>query len=192
MTEEYVSIKQLAEDIGMDRSHARRYVLNLGLKPTKRRTIDSGNQLTLTVTADEAEFVRTKRKEQGFLGSSKPVEAEIGSFYVIQLVPELDPKRIKLGFADDVNQRLAQHRTSAPTAIVLKSWPCKRSWEKTIIDALAFSGGKLILNEVYEFDDIEAMIEHGNKLFSLLADPASTIKVSSVSPIESGNGNKGA
>jgi hypothetical protein len=192
MTEEFISIKQLAAEIGMDRSHARRYVLSLGLTPTKRRTADSGNQLTLTVTASEADFVRKKREEKGFLGSSRSVENEIGSFYVIQLVPELDPRRIKLGFADDISQRLAQHRTSAPTATVLKAWPCKRSWEKTVIDALAFSRGKLILNEVYEFDDVEKMIEHGNQLFSLLADPGANVEMSLVSPLGDANQDEDA
>jgi len=192
MSEEYVSLKQLAAEVGMDRSHARRYVLALGLTPTKRRTSDSGNQLTLTVTASEAEYVRNERREQGFLGSGKPVEKELGSFYVIQLVPELDPRRIKLGFADDVNQRLAQHRTSAPTASVLRSWPCKRSWEKTVIDALACSGGKLILNEVFEFEDVDKMIGRANELFSLLGDPASTIELASASPlVADGNDENG-
>jgi len=83
MPEEFVSLKQLAAEVGMNRSHARRYVLALGLTPTKRRTADSGNQLTLTLTASEAEYVRTKRTEQGFLGSEKPVEKELGSFYVV-------------------------------------------------------------------------------------------------------------
>jgi len=57
MPEEFVSLKQLAAEVGMNRSHARRYVLALGLTPTKRRTADSGNQLTLTLTASEAEYV---------------------------------------------------------------------------------------------------------------------------------------
>ena len=52
---EYVSLKQLAETLGMDRSHARRFVLRLGYKPVKRRTAESGNQLALAVTAKEAE-----------------------------------------------------------------------------------------------------------------------------------------
>jgi DNA-binding IclR family transcriptional regulator len=52
--ETYVSIKELAKRLGMDRSHARRYVLTLGSKPYKRRTPDSANQLALTVTATEA------------------------------------------------------------------------------------------------------------------------------------------
>ena len=137
MSEEFISLKTLAAEMGMDRSHARRYVLRLGVEPQKRRTQDSGGQLTLTVSAIEAEFIKSRRNEQGFLENAKPVQNEAGFFYIIQLVPELDPKRVKLGFADDVSVRLSQHRTSAPTAVVLKSWPCKRSWESTVIDALA-------------------------------------------------------
>lgn len=182
MSKNFVSIKQLAEELGMDRSHARRYVLKLDITPTKRRTADSGGQLVLTVSNEEAEFIRRKREEEGFLGSSKPVDKEVGSFYVIQLVPELDENRIKLGFADDVNQRLSQHRTSAPTARVIATWPCKRNWEKTVIDAFARVKGKLILNEVYEFADVKQMIEHGNRLFELLGDPSSVTEISTVSP----------
>src|SRR5262249_51860396 len=102
MAEEFVSLKQLAADLGMDRSHARRYVLRLGFPPHKRRTPDSQNQLTLAVTIPEAEVIRNKRREAGFFQSTKPVVSEVGVFYVIRLVPELDPRRLKLGFADDL------------------------------------------------------------------------------------------
>jgi len=140
--DECVSIEELAAELGMDRSHARRYVLNLGLVPVKRRTPDSGGQPTLTVSAEEANFIRRTRKEKGFLGSTNAVTTEAGFFYAIQLVPDLDPNRVKLGFADSVEIRLAQHRTSAPTARLLKSWPCKRNWERTVMDALAAVGGR--------------------------------------------------
>ena len=182
MSEEYVSLKELAEELGMDRSHARKYVLNLGLKPVKRRTPDSGGQPALTVSAEEAEFIRRTRKEQGFLGSGTVVTSEAGFFYVIQLVPDLDPNRVKLGFADSVETRLSQHRTSAPTARILKSWPCKRSWERTVIDALAAVGGRLILNEVFEFSDMEAVLRRAEDLFALLPDPSTKVPLSGNSP----------
>lgn len=190
MSDNFVSIKQLAADLGMDRSHARRYVLGLGLKPKKRRTADSGNQQTLTLTSEEAAYVKKKRDEEGFLGSTKPIEKEVGVFYVIQLVPELDPNRIKLGFAENVSQRLAQHRTSAPTATVLKSWPCKRSWEGTIIDALCAIGGKLILNEVFEFTDINKMLSHADSLFEMLPLPDKKMEVATNSPLTRKSSNK--
>src|SRR3990170_171820 len=119
--ETYVSIKELAMRLGMDKSHARRYVLKLGFKPQKRRTPDSANQLTLTVTAVEAEAIVQQRLDQGFLSSDKAVPYDVGFFYVIQLIPELAPLRVKLGFANDMSDRMAQHRTSAPTATIFKS-----------------------------------------------------------------------
>ena len=78
----FVSIKELAETLGMDRSHARRYVLKLGIKPQKRRTADSSNQLTLTVTKNEAETIVKRRLEYGFLSSDKPVAYDVGVFYI--------------------------------------------------------------------------------------------------------------
>lgn len=178
----HVSLKALAAELGMDRSHARRYVLNLGITPIKRRTPDSGGQLTLTVSGPEAALIRRTRAEQGFSGTQRPVENEVGHFYFIQLVPELDPKRIKLGFADSVPNRLQQHRTSAPTAKLLKSWPCRRSWERTAIDAVAAAGGALILNEVFEFADIDAAIQRADHFFSLLPKPSAQHEVAGHSP----------
>lgn len=172
----------MAERLGMDRSHARRYVLKLGYKPQKRRTADSGSQLTLTVTSEEAEAILRNRREQGFTAEGKPVESESGVFYVIQLVPELDPKRIKLGFAMDLNDRLSQHRTAAPTATVLKSWPCKRSWETTVMDCLASVTCRHILNEVFECDRLDELIARGDELFCILPAPNGKHELSEHSP----------
>jgi hypothetical protein len=96
MPNDYVSLKQLSDDLGMDRSHARRYVLRHGIQPHKRRTPDSQSQLTLAVTVQEAEAIKTKRREEGFLDAAKPVVKEVGVFHIIRLVPELDPRRTKL------------------------------------------------------------------------------------------------
>ncbi len=180
--DQFVPVKHLARELGMDRSHARRYVLQLGVVPQKRRTADSGSQLTLTITAQEAEYVRNTRREEGFGSDGKAVDTSVGVFYVVQLVPELDPNRVKLGFAEGVVGRLAQHRTAAPTAKILKTWPCKRSWEQTVIDALANASCRLILNEVYECCDIEKLLALGDQLFQLLPDPQKRPELSDMSP----------
>jgi hypothetical protein len=180
--EAYISIKHLAEELGMDRSHARRYVLKLGFKPQKRRTPDSGSQLTLTVTAQEAETILKHRRDQGFTAEGKAVESEAGVFYVIQLIPELDPKRIKLGFAIDLNDRLAQHRTAAPTAKVLQSWPCKRLWELTVMDCLSSAACRHILNEVFECDNLDDLVGRASELFRILPHPKRRAELSEHSP----------
>lgn len=89
MADEFISMKRLARQLGMDRSHARRYVLRLGFHPKKRRTPDSANQLTLTLTATQAQAVLAQRREAGFLDSERAVSNEHGVFYVVQLVPDL-------------------------------------------------------------------------------------------------------
>lgn len=181
--EEFLSIKELAGRLGMDRSHARRYVLKLGYNFHKRRTADSGSQLTLCVTAAEAEQIALRRANQGFLASSVVAVSDVGVFYVIQLVPELDPHRLKLGFAESLDQRLPQHRTAAPTARVLRAWPCKRCWELTAIDALTSVGCRLILNEVYECDDPESLVSRGNAFFATLPPPRQRAPLSETSPL---------
>ena len=42
-----------------------------------------------------------------------------GYFYLIQLIPEAMPNRVKIGFADNVERRLVEHQTAAPTAKLL-------------------------------------------------------------------------
>jgi hypothetical protein len=58
--EEFVSLKQLAIELGLDRSNARKYVLKNGIRPHKRRTPDSGGQQTLALTVEEATQIREK------------------------------------------------------------------------------------------------------------------------------------
>jgi hypothetical protein len=86
--EEFVSLKQLAAELGLDRSNMRKYVLKSDVHPHRRRTPDSGRQLTLALTVEEADQIRAKRREEGFLGASKVMSKEVGCFYVIRLVPE--------------------------------------------------------------------------------------------------------
>jgi len=137
----------------------------------------------LTVTEKQAAEIIEARQDEGFLHSDKSVITESGFFYVIQLVPELDLNRLKLGFAININERLSQHRTAAPTSVVVKSWPCKRSWETTVMDCLASVGCRLILNEVFECDDIEKLLKKGAELFSILPNPGEKPGISEKSPL---------
>lgn len=183
--DDFVSIKELAKRLGMDRSHARRFILRLGFSFHKRRMADSGSQLTLCVTSTEADAIVSRRAERGFFASTAVVIADVGVFYVIQLVPDLDPKRLKLGFAESLEQRLSQHRTAAPTSRVLRAWPCKRSWELTAMDALTRRGCRLILNEVFECDDPDLLIERGDAFFRTLPAPDVRVPLASSSPLNS-------
>jgi hypothetical protein len=188
--DDYVSLKKLASILGIHHSNTRIFVKKLGIKLHKRRTPDSHNQLTDAITKAEAEAVIDKRREQGFFGG-KTIAADRGFFYVIQLIPDITPKRIKLGFAFSVPERLQQHRTAAPTAKIIKYWPCKKVWELTAMDCLTREGCRLIANEVFECDDLDSLISRGNKFFQILPTPEYQIQLDDASPLQSNGEEKG-
>ncbi len=182
-TDEYMTLRSLANELGMDHSNLLKYVKKHDIETHKRRTADSKGQPTTAVTHIQAEQIRQMRRQEGFGVDAVAPISDSGEFYIIQLVPELDPRRLKLGFAENVNGRLSQHRTAAPTATVLKSWPCKRAWEKTIMDALTIERCRLIQNEVFECDSYEDLLRVADKLFDILPDPEGTSQLSEHSPL---------
>jgi hypothetical protein len=172
---ELVSIKQLADRLGLDRSNARRYVLGLGYEFKRMRTADSRNQATLCLSLEDADIVVSRRKADGYLGPTVITSPDSGVFYVIQLVPELSATRVKLGYTNSLEERLGQHRTAAPTAIVVGSWACKRAWEVCAMDALTRVGCRLVANGVFECDTIEALTSRGDAFFQNMPKPGDRV-----------------
>lgn len=165
---EYITLKELAGELNLDRSHLRRYVLKHGFKPVQIRTQQSRNQLTLAVSSVDAEKIRELRRSQGFSKSPMPVQNSEGYFYIVQLVPDLNPNRIKLGFAVDVQDRLDTFRTSAPTAKLLRCWSCKRSWELAAIDSITRDGCTPLGNEVFECENLADVIKRAEDFFAIM------------------------
>ena len=114
-----------------------------------------------------------------------PEEAKFDRFgyvYLIQLIPEALPNRIKIGFADNVERRLNEHRTAAPTAKLLKAWPCKRSWDYAAMDSITRENCKLVLNEVFE-GEVEGFLRRAESFFSVMPNPDSQRELSKYSPL---------
>lgn len=166
---EFVTLKDLSVEFGVDRSHMRRYIKDRGFDMLRVRTVDSRSQLTLAVTAQDAELVREKRKDEGFC-NSPTAQSEDGFFYIIAVVPDLDKNRIKLGFATNVKARLDSHRTSSPTAKLIKSWPCKRAWEISAIACITRVECSVIGGEVYQCSFVPNAITRAEEFFSIMPD----------------------
>lgn len=179
---EFVPITRLAKWLGMDYSQARRYVLELGYVPRRRYIADPVDQLTLCVTQAEAEEIASQRASETPVRSIAPV-SEAGIFYVIQMVPKLDPNFLKLGFAESLEQRIAQYQITTPFARALRTWPCKRSWEQAAIDTLTRVGCRLVINKVFECNDPGMLLERGDVFFSMLPPPYLRVPIAKVSPL---------
>lgn len=163
-----VLLKDLAEEMGLDRSNMRKYVLKEGLQPFKVRTPETRGQKTLALSKEDAGIVRALRKEQGFLDPRPIIDSGEGWFYIIQLVPYLKPERVKLGFTNNVRSRLQAHRTAAPTAEVVCVWPCKKAWEIAAIDCIVQKGCVSIGPEVFDCENLDNLLERANYFFGVM------------------------
>lgn len=167
----HVTLTELSLDLGLDRSGVRKYVLKHGFEPFAVRTPGSRGQSTLALRAEDAEAVKELRQSQGFAIGAVPgeiIDNSIGVFYIVQLIPELDPNRVKLGYATGMDGRLAAHRTAAPTATLLKTWPCRKVWEVTAIASISRIECKSLSNEVFTCDDVGRLLERADAFFALM------------------------
>jgi hypothetical protein len=69
---------------------------------------------------------------------------------------------------------------AAPTAVLVMCWPCKQSWEGTVIDCLTAVGCSRISADVFEFDDVEALVQRAAELFSFLPPPQNVLPLPSI------------
>jgi len=169
---DYILLSALADELGMWKSNLRKYILSNGISFQKIRTPETRNQLALALTENDANLVRQLREQGGF-GTKKPIPSDKngdGFFYIIQIVPDLDPLRVKLGFSSNVEGRLQAHRTAAPTAKLAKSWPCRRSWEIAAMASITKDGCELIANEVYICKDVDKLTSNGDKFFEIMPE----------------------
>ena len=167
-----VTVKELATELGMDRSHLFKLLRSMSLETRPVRPPGTRGSPLSAITQADAERVRSERRRRGFTVNAHSNDAGIvgessGVFYVIVLDPEMRPNRLKLGYANNVQERLASHRTAAPLAKVVGSWPAKRSWETCIVDALT-TDAQFVSGEIYDFPSVEIVLKKAKQFMSML------------------------
>jgi len=179
-----IGIPDIAKRLGVDGGTVRRFIAreNETLQLTLVR--GKGEKLLLS-RADADRLIASYEARRGPVAEvdeGSPTDDRFGFFYLIQLVPEALPNRIKIGFADNVERRLNEHKTAAPTAKLLKSWPCKRSWDYAAMASITREGCKLVLNEVFE-GEVQGFIDRGDRFFAMMPAPDSERELSEYSPL---------
>jgi hypothetical protein len=172
MAEEYVLLAALAHEWGIDKSTARKYAKRHGFDFVRTRGSDPTHQLVLALSKADAELLREIRAREGYqaqlTSDYRAVENGRGIFYVVQVIPDVDPSRVKLGYASSAPQRLESYRTISPTARLVKTWACRPTWERAAIDSLTALDCELIGGEVYTCRNLDALLQRGDAFFSLM------------------------
>lgn len=102
--------------------------------------------------------------------SRQEATAATGYFYLVQMIPDIDPKRIKAGYtARHPHSRVIEYcRTGNPTCKLLAAWECEsRGGEREARQALldGKSGVNHVKGEVYDVHDISALLDRAVKYF---------------------------
>lgn len=178
MPESYVTLKELAEEFGRDRSALRKWIqkhpsLKHEVKILRVRPIGNASGMpSHAFSLADADRIRQARDEEGFgvsIGShlNNPMTSA-GWFYIVQPVPEFDEHRVKLGFAIDIKQRLDTYRTICPHVIVLKAWPCRPTWEHTAMTSITREGCTVLGQELFQCDDLASLVDRADAFFKLM------------------------
>lgn len=181
---EMLSLAEIAKRLNLEVTSVRRRIARegdaLGIKTIRGK----GDKIFLSSEDAETLIASYEARRGPIQGTAIEVVPfdRYGYFYIIQLIPEALPNRVKIGFADNVERRLTEHHTAAPTAKVLKAWPCKRSWDYAAMDSITKNACKLVLNEVYE-GDINGFIERGDSFFAVMPNPDNEKELSEYSPL---------
>lgn len=169
----YISIKSLAGELGMDRSHALRYVKTTApqcaVNIHKRRTADSKGQMMSCVTEEDATKILAKHAESGPISTHRIGGSpnDEGVFYIVRPLPDGVPSRIKVGYSLSIEKRIATYRTICPEAEVWKTWECRRSWELAAIDLVVRPISIQIREEIYECDNLPELERRAGIFFGL-------------------------
>jgi hypothetical protein len=170
MNDNRISVIDAANKLGMRKQTLFRMVKRLGVNTSKER--DSAHRGQAIVYISETDFnliasqINTQSKtENGAPFASSQIDR--GVFYLIELEPDHDPGRFKVGFASNMAERLRQHRCSAPFSVVVETWPCHVLWEKTAIDCVTQKCEKLH-TEVFRAKDIADIKAKCDQFFALM------------------------
>ena len=177
MTENLISVKEFTEANGLLRQTVFKTIKRLGIEPSKSRGGSQNRGQTISyITQHDARLVlEALSSSRNFQNGQEGEETgfpdaalyDIGVFYLLRLEPDHDPNRFKVGFASNIKERLRQFRCSAPYTQVVKTWPCRRLWEKTAIECVT-DGCERLHTEVFRALSLEAVEERCAQFFALM------------------------
>ena len=170
MAETRISVIDAASRLGRQKQHVFKVLKRLGIEPEMATGPGKHGQRVAYLSEDQF------RSLEAEIGSANGASGDLGEqatlrgvFYLIQLEPDHDPGRFKLGFASNLDERVRAHRTAAPLCRVVKTWPCRHLWEKTAIDSVS-RGCVRLHTEVFRTAVLNEIVGRADAFFDLMPE----------------------
>jgi len=165
--DDLISVRDLAARHGKRRQTVFKVLKRLGIETTKLRSAAGRNQLVAYITVEESGRVGVELDAMNSTDEAPLDEDEAGVFYLVQLEPDFDPGRFKVGFAAGMAERLRHLRCSAPFATVVRTWRCRRLWERTAIDSVTV-GCEQLHTEVFRTGSLDEVVARCERFFAVM------------------------
>ena len=164
----YWTFIDIAADLDLAYTTVRRNIDSLlkqkRITPLTRMKTNKGHYSSVMDSTQYSKFKEIMKSRPSVHEQESEATNDRGFFYLILLVPEFSDKRIKAGFTSRLDSRLNEHMMSAPTAKLIFSRPCQRSWEIFLL-AYVHSHGERIRSEVFDIHDSKKLIKNLTTLF---------------------------
>jgi hypothetical protein len=172
MGDNVISVIDAARQLGLRKQTTFKILKRLGIATVKQQATERGQKGQLIAYIRGEDFaalkleVESRTPDQVVNGETDNV-LELGMLYLIQLEPDHDAGRFKLGFTASMAERLRHLRCSAPFAVVVKTWPCKQLWERTAIDCATWDCERLH-TEVFRTSDLGTVAAKCDAFFAVM------------------------
>jgi len=160
-----VSLKQLAGELGFHTSSVRKAVVRRGFVPFR---LSEGKNKPLFLKPEDAESFKqqiTNERSNSIVANVGISPSKFCGVYVIE-VPAYDGiNRIKIGWSDNISDRLSTYRTIVPDLRIRAVWQTADAWCERAALKCAENMGKRIHQELFEFADADVVLSELTDLF---------------------------
>jgi hypothetical protein len=160
-----VSLKQLAEELGFHTSSVRKAAVRRGFAPF---SLSEGQNKPLYLKLEDAESFKQQienERDNAVVSNVGISTSRISGVYFIE-VPSYESKiRIKIGWSDNLADRLSTYRTIVPDLRVKAVWQTTDTWCERAALRCAERFGRRIHQELFEFDDTNSVLSELTDLF---------------------------
>jgi hypothetical protein len=160
-----VSLKQLAEELGFHTSSVRKVVVRRGFVPF---SLSEGKNKPLFLKPEDAESFKQQienERNNSVVAKVGISPSRISGVYFIEVPSYEGINRIKIGWSDNLSDRLSAYRTIVPDLRVKAFWQTTDAWCERAALKCAERLGKRIHQELFEFEDTDAVLSELTELF---------------------------
>lgn len=161
-----VSLKQLADELGFHSSSIRKTVIRRGFTPFR---LSEGKNKPLYLKATDAKsFKQQIFNEQNNKVAPKECisSSKVRGVYLIEVPSYEGENRFKIGWSDNLSDRLSTYRTIVPDLRVKAVWQTSDAWCERAALKCAEKLGRRVHQELFEFENFNSALTELNDLFS--------------------------